>query len=488
MSRHFGIDFGTTTTAFVAYDPETGQYDHIGDHEGNPFRSILIIDQLTGELVYRGLDAWKQRNLFQLDDSHIVMASVKQELSSGRVWRTNTVHWQPEMAVTEILKEGVDEILRRWPDTTLPIKAVMAVPVDFEYEERKKIKNAAINANIEVTQFVSEPSAALVGWEGEIKHIRHAIVFDWGGGTLDVSVTKVSNGKISEHSKKGIRIGGDAIDDIFARYLHNQHREFHSNTPPFDGVRARRKDRMLIESERNKCLLSTEDLVEIYLPNYCGDRKFEEIIDRETFEDVIQSKIQSVMETLNSALSEESVSADEIDQVLMVGGSSNIPIIRRRLDELFGARCVFPDRPGWLIARGAAKLSSNPGSYRLSKSYGIVLSDNSFLPVLERDKPIDHENKTITLGLVEDSREAKLIIAESPSIRVEHDNYHIIDALLMNIPVTGYYFEPIEVSFRIKRDLSLQISAAAKFRQESKVEDKIYPHLKFIYDLGSHGI
>ena len=189
MSRHFGIDFGTTTTAFVAYDPETGQYDHIGDHEGNPFRSILIIDQLTGELVYRGLDAWKQRNLFQLDDSHIVMASVKQELSSGRVWRTNTVHWQPEMAVTEILKEGVDEILRRWPDTTLPIKAVMAVPVDFEYEERKKIKNAAINANIEVTQFVSEPSAALVGWEGEIKHIRHAIVFDWGGGTLDVSVT-----------------------------------------------------------------------------------------------------------------------------------------------------------------------------------------------------------------------------------------------------------------------------------------------------------
>jgi len=308
-----------------------------------------------------------------------------------------------------------------------------------------------------------------------------------GGGTLDVSILRINKERIVELSKKGIRLGGDDIDEIFARHLHNQHMKEHENIPHFDGVDPIRKDKILVLSENNKRILSEQEETDIILPGYCGNTLLQNIIDRNIFVEVIHSKIDDVLKTVDSALSETSssetpLSKDDIDIVLMVGGSSNIPIMKKKMDQMFGARCVFPERPGWLIARGAAKLAANPGQHILSKSIGIVLSDNSFLPVIEKGKPIDYQVKSITLGLVEDSREARIIIGESDAERISHEKYRIIDSLMMTLPVAGYYFEPIEVNFLIQKDLSLHITAMAKFQDETMKVEKIYPHLKFEYN------
>ncbi|QTA78674.1 Chaperone Hsp70 family protein [Desulfonema limicola] len=489
MKRYFGVDFGTTTTAFAAVTMGD-RIDHIGNQEGNPFPSVIIIDKITGEVKYRGLEAWKQRNIFKVDDGHIVISSVKQKFSSDNIWRTNTRLWTPEMVAAEVLKNGTDEIRKRYPDTEFPIEVIMAIPVDFEYEERQKIKEVAKNVGIEVKQFISEPTAAVIGWGENLNNVQHIAVFDWGGGTLDVSVLKISCANITELAKQGKRIGGDTLDELFARYLHNEHKNLFSEIPSFDEIHPRRKDRILTKSELGKRDLSEKSETEIYLPDYCGNKSLESIIDRNIFNNIIRDKIDEAIEVVKNTLAEAELSIEEIDRVLMVGGSSNIPMIKQRMDEMFGARLEFPDKPDWCIARGAAKLAKNSGNYVLSKSIGVVLSDDTFMPILEKGQPIDHKEKKITLGLVEDSKEARLIIAEAKksksfSNRITYGKYQTIDALTMNIPSAGYHFEPIEAGFRIKKDLTLEVTAFGKFNQTEKLK-KIYPHLKFEYRIAQN--
>jgi len=480
MKRYFGIDFGTTTTAFAVFDPDSDRCDHVGDEQGNPFNSVIVLDKIMDSVAYRGLEAWERRTQFDVDETHIVISSVKQNLSLEG-WRTENKVWTPVMVASEVLKNGMSEINNRYPETEgLSIKAVMAVPVDFEYEERRKIEAAGKAAGIDVIQFVSEPPAAVIGLDEKPASLEKTLVFDWGGGTLDVSVLKITGGTIKELSKKGKRIGGDSLDELIARYLHYEHKNLHLDIPSFDELSPIWKDRIITESELKKRVLSNEQETEVYLHGYCDSSALEDLLDRTTLVKIIREKIRECMEVVKSTITDAGLTVDEIDRVLIVGGSSNIPIIRKTMDDTFGARCVFPEEPDWCIAKGAAKLAANSGSYVLSKSIGIVLSDNSFLPVLISGEPIDHKEKTITLGLVEDTKEARLIIAESFSERHTHGDYKMIEHLMMNIPAIGYYFEPFEVSLKVQKDLSLSISAVGKF-QDAFTYQKIYPHLKFEY-------
>lgn len=477
MSRVFGVDFGTTTTAFVSIDTETDQYDNIANEEGSPFQSVVILDNITGEIAHRGLGAWKRRTQYKVDPEYTVVASVKRKLSSEDSWKGGNIYWTPEMLASEVLKNGTDVIKQQWPDVVLPIDAVMAVPVDFEYNERVKIINAAKKAGIIVKQLITEPTAAIVGCEEDLSNVRNALVFDWGGGTLDVSVLRLAYGRISELAKKGIRIGGDDLDELLARYYHSGHQQRLEDIPNFESINPREKDKILIASELNKRFLSDVTEREIYL-DYLGG-VLEDIIDRKTFEEIIVSQIEALLRITQEAVHEAKLSPLDIDMVLMVGGSSQIPLIKKKMGDIFGARCVFPQHADWIIARGAARLANETGNYTLSKSVGVVLSDNNFLPVIRRGEQIDHKGKSITLGLVEDAREGRLIIAESFADRIGLDEYKVIDFL--NIPTIGYNFEPIEVSFKVQTDLALSISAIAKYREKESKKKVIYPHLKFEY-------
>ena len=205
MKMIFGIDFGTTTTGFVAYDPETRRYEEIGNEEGRPFHSVIVIDSLEGEVTHTGTEAWRRRQLLEADAESIVISSVKQKLFSDESWRTATKIWTPEKVAAEVLKTGVQAVKERKAELEFPIEAVIAVPVDFGYEERAKIVEAARLAGINIKQIVSEPTAALVGCGENIGEAQNVLVFDWGGGTLDVSVLKNTQGRVDERGKQGMR-------------------------------------------------------------------------------------------------------------------------------------------------------------------------------------------------------------------------------------------------------------------------------------------
>jgi len=483
MSRFFGVDFGTTTTGFVSFDPKSELHENIGNRDGHPFHSVIILDKITGKIFHKGLEAWKRKMQYATTEDYIVINSVKQKLCSDIKWRAGKALWTPEQISAEVLRNGTEEIKNRWNDIKVPIQAVMAVPVDFTYKERCKIVNAAKTAGIEVEQFVSEPTAAIIGCEEDLRTIQYAMVFDWGGGTLDVSVLKISDGRIRELAKKGSRTGGDNLDELFARHIHGQFRELYPTIPIFNEVGSRQKDVILTESEERKRSLSEEFNTKTTLPEYYGCSKGIEV-GRQSFEEIIKIKIDEAVSLVNNTLSEANLSKDEIDLVLLVGGSSNIPVIKQKMADLFGSRCKFPKDAEWLIAKGAARLAGKRGNYVLSKSVGVVLSDNSFLPVIRQGEPIDHKEKVITLGLVEDSKEACLIIAESFSENLCVGNYQMIDAL--TIPTIGYNFEPIRVSFKIQTDLALNVSVYNEIKGTVTKQDNIYPHLNFEYEIAQN--
>lgn len=197
MSLFFGLDFGTTTTAFVAYNSETLRSSGFGD-SGYPFQSTIILNEITGNVENIGIDAWENIHKFIMNNSYIVIRSIKQALQDNSVWRTNTQNWTAQKLVAEILKYGKDKILKRYPDIEAPVPVVMAIPIDFHYEERGILQKAAEDAGISVKHFISEPTAALVGWRKSRKGTQNIVVFDWGGGTLDISVHAVKKGRIAE--------------------------------------------------------------------------------------------------------------------------------------------------------------------------------------------------------------------------------------------------------------------------------------------------
>jgi len=474
MSLYFGIDFGTTTTAFVSYDIVANQLRGFGDLK-RPFPSAIVLDKIDGTIKEIGIQAINQINMFEADDSYVAIRSIKQTLKNGDVWNAGPTNWSSQQLVTEILKYGKKKIDQRYGLST-PISAVMALPVDFDYEERRILQHAAKDAEIKIQHFISEPTAALFGWRENFADIHYAAVFDWGGGTIDVSIHKISNGRVAELAKKGKRIGGDTLDNLFARYLHEK-----NFRQPFNDITSKQKDRILTRCSVKKIALSNTTQTDFYLPEYQDEIALDESISRDDFEAIINEKVDLVIELAKNAVSEAGLSKEELDVVLMVGGSSNIPLVRKKMNDEYGARCRFPIEPGWLIAKGAAKISSRPGAYVLSKSVGVVLSDNSFLPVIVKGQKIDHEDKVITLGLVEDSREARIIIAESFSDKIVQGEYQIIDALALTIPTVGYHFEPIEVSFKVQKDLALRVRAWNTLNGKKTETQKIYPHLKFEY-------
>lgn len=190
----FGIDFGTTNSAafsFTGTSKENVQPIHYGDDEGRPFPSVVAINKMTGEII-TGREAKNRKN--ELMGAFEYFSSIKSVIDSNKTWEIAGKTWTPEDITSEIfiaLKKRVEK-----PGSmNLLNEAVIAVPNGFTAEKKKHLRNAAKKAGINVKMFIGEPTAAFCSNYNELKSCKNVAVFDWGGGTLDVTVLKVEGGQ-----------------------------------------------------------------------------------------------------------------------------------------------------------------------------------------------------------------------------------------------------------------------------------------------------
>ena len=257
----FGIDFGTTNSAacsFTGYNQETIVPICYGDDEQRPFPSVIAINKRNGEII-TGREAKIRRN--ELIGEYEYFSSIKSVIDGTQTWTIAGKVWTPEDVAAEIFKALKNRVER---GTTSTIdEAVVAVPNGFTAEKKKHLRNAALKAGIKVKMFISEPTAAFCSNYNELKSCSNVAVFDWGGGTLDVTILKVENGNVLEMASAGMQFAGDDIDKKIAQKMHTRFMRGKANRISFDELDPITKDKLLTQCERAKCDFEDEDIVSI---------------------------------------------------------------------------------------------------------------------------------------------------------------------------------------------------------------------------------
>jgi molecular chaperone DnaK len=299
-----------------------------------------------------------------------------------------------------------------------------------------------------------------------MKGASNVAVFDWGGGTLDVSLLSYDGKIVREWAVAGKRLGGDDIDEMLARYFHSRIMQDKEITMPvrFDELPPKAKDQIIERSENAKIALSSEETASIRLMDYCNQSLVSAQITREEFAGLISAQIREAEGVLREAADKAHISLAQLDAILMVGGSCAMQPILERLKEI-GKREMnkadgvnVPDEVQWAIAHGAAILSQKNPSYRLERALGVCLADNSFYPVFKIGDAAPSEVITPRFGVIEDSSRAIFVFADDKGNNLSFTDDEGRMEQYASIEAKGFGEESIALEAWIDDDMIANIS------------------------------
>ena len=482
IQRYFGIDFGTTNSSVVEYvtlDGKTHRRQH-GDDEGRPMPSMVAIDKETGE-VFTGRDAWNKRS--ELAQTCECVQSVKSLLEVDGWSKFIAGRWWSARDITAEVFKALRKNVTGQNEAELIEKATVAVPIGFSRTKREAIRSAAREAGFEIESFVSEPTAAFFANYSELRGDGIVVIFDWGGGTLDVSVLRNSGGRITELATSGMPVAGDEIDDRLARKIHAKVTRDKGVSISFDEMPASARDMLLVRSERAKRALSEDDDAVVSLNRYGDVGAFRERVTYEWFEAIVEGIVDDAIRCLERAIADSGETSDTIDRIVMVGGSSNIGPLLDKLDEKFGDKLFFPEATVWSISRGAAQLSQHPGSYHSSQKVGLLLADGSYFPLLKPGDAIRGWSQSVDFGLVDTSKEMRVVFSGSSDIDGDPDSRQVV-----SVPSYRFLEEKLNVKAFIDNDSVFRVELKSSMRKSSDTEFWEYDRLKLYYSLEECGL
>lgn len=475
LKRFFGIDFGTTSSATVGYmvmDKISERFNY-GDDEGFPIPSVVAIDKKTGE-VYTGREAWDKK--MELSESCEYISSVKTIIDQDKTYYIAGKEWTPVDIAAELFK-SLKEKVRERTDVELTASTV-AIPVDFSPEKRKKLRLAAEMAGISINQFISEPTAAFFANYEELRSSSIVAVFDWGGGTLDVSVLRNENGRIYELATTGADVAGNYIDDKIARRMHARIARKKGKEITFEDMPARAKDMMLVRAERAKRALGDDDTATLSINNYGPYGTCRELLDYDWFADIVEPEVTMAMNCLKKAIDQSGVGLENIDRILLVGGSSNLRPLLERMDKAYGDKLFAPEETMWNVGQGAARLDMDRGNYYSSQSVGIVLCDNNYFELLSPNTKLDDWSKECHFGIVDTDKEARFVFGGSPDIDESPDKFKVL-----SVPAYRFLQEKIGVKAFVDKDMVFNVIACSNMRPNKYSRVWEYSRLKCYYKL-----
>lgn len=478
-----GIDFGTTNSAAVSFlneGSEIGRYEH-GDDQGTPFPSIVGINKETGEVI-TGRDAKNRR--IELSENYEFFSSIKSIIDKDEYYNVAGKKWTPVALATEILKGLKTEIKRKNVEAD---SVVMAVPVGFSPKKKMKLREAAQNAGIKVETFISEPTAALVSNYAKMRMFKNVVVFDWGGGTLDVAVLHIESGRVEEITTDGMNLAGDNIDKKIAEQMHIKYCRNKGVTKTFDEVNARSRDRLLVKSEAAKIDLSEgAEIASILVPNYDDNGVLRDSIEYELFDELVQPEVNEAINCINRAIDKANLNKANIDAILCVGGSSRLKPFREKIVKSYGQeKVIYPEKVMWNIAEGAAviSMSNAAGGYGMNQDIGLILSNGSFYPLLKKGQPIPCKEKKINFASVTDEKSVRFLVtdAEDPMKRTFEK------AIVIDREGQGFMSEQFEVSCFVDPDLLLRFRVRSTEFMKKYLYMWTYNKLNIYYQIEGDG-
>ncbi len=409
-----GIDFGTTNSLASVWGTDVIRL--LGD-EGAAQKPVVFWykDGLAGnrphpsvvwlkpdDSVVVGFDA--RRNMQELSGTlgHTFVRSVKRALTST----AETVHGGRRLKPYEIAAHVFEHLKAN--GSSHPTlhghsfkSCVVTVPVSFSGEQRREIRRAMEKAGLELQGFVHEPFAAMVSHfyhpERKLSALRgkRVLVFDWGGGTLDMCLAEGSTDGSTLFELAHDGIADHAGDDFDRRIMIDLRGRFLAKHPKLTNddidTRSRAHDRFWINSELGKIELSRDESVRVRVPNFLDGNPpldLAETLKRAEFEEMIEDEVKAAAACTLRCLQQARLSPASVDYVLMVGGTSLIPRVRRQLEEIFGAKVQMTFEPDAAIARGAALVAAEEWKPVNAVTLGCEMARGEFFTFLERGEPL----------------------------------------------------------------------------------------------------
>ncbi|MDO4294482.1 MAG: Hsp70 family protein [Eubacteriales bacterium] len=346
--RIIGIDLGTATTEAAYF--EGGQVHLLKNPEGKAITPSVIGLDDSGNLV-----VGEQARAQYLLAPERTAIEVKRRFGTGEKISLGNLTYTPVELSALLLK-----YVRAYAGKELGediSRAVISVPAYFDDRQRREVVEAGTQAGFTVERIINEPTAAALSYGLEhMEEESYVLVYDLGGGTFDVTLLEMFEGVLEVKASAGDnQLGGKDFDEALMDWLRNRFEEEHGIGLEGD-IRA--MARLKEEAERCKIALSSQESVTVQLPVLaqkdgvpCG---LETTVTRELFESLIQKLIDRTHLPVRRVLADGGVSREELSQVILVGGSTRIPLVAKDIGKLLGTEPKRAVDPDLCVAQGAA--------------------------------------------------------------------------------------------------------------------------------------
>ena len=347
MGKIIGIDLGTTNSCVAVY--EGSEPIVIPNPEGARTTPSVVAFSKTGE---RMVGQVAKRQAITNPDRTII--SIKREMGTGYKKNIDDKNYTPQefsAMILQKLKADAESYLG-----TSVNQAVITVPAYFSDAQRQATKDAGKIAGLEVLRIINEPTAAALAYGMDKEANQKIMVFDLGGGTFDVSLLEISDGVFEVLATNGdTRLGGDDFDQRIIDWMADQFQRE-------NGVDLR-KDKMVLQrlrdaAEKARIELSGMASTSINLPfitaTAAGPLHFEATLTRAEFDRITADLVERTMVPTKKALADAGLSVNQIDKVLLVGGSTRIPAVQEAVKKFIGKEPFKGINPDECVAIGAA--------------------------------------------------------------------------------------------------------------------------------------
>ncbi|SFX66276.1 molecular chaperone DnaK [Thermoactinomyces sp. DSM 45891] len=469
MAKIIGIDLGTTNSCVSFMDGNEPVV--IPNEEGGRTTPSIVGFSKTGERLVG--DAAKRQAITNPDNT---IMSIKRYIGTDHKTTVDGKDYTPQEISAMILQKLKADAEAYLGESVT--QAVITVPAYFNDSQRQATKDAGKIAGLEVLRIINEPTAAALAYGFEKNEDQTILVFDLGGGTFDVSILSLGDGVFEVLSTSGDnKLGGDDFDQVVIDYLKEQFKKDNGIDLSHNSMAMQRlKD----EAEKAKKALSGVLTTTISLPFLTMDANgaplhLEVTLTRAKFEELSSALVERTMVPTRRALQDANLTANDIDKVILVGGSTRIPAVQEAIKKLINKDPSKGVNPDEVVAMGAAiqggVLSEDVTGVVLLDvtplSLGIETLGGVFTKLIDRNTTIPTEKSQVFSTAADNQTSVDIHVLQGER-QMAGDNKTLGRFQLTGIPPAPRGLPQIEVTFKIDANGIVNVGASDKATGKSQ--------------------